>query len=111
MESIFNLRVDPLLGVPPSFMVSGVVPALYTGIQAGVDKLPTVPIPSLTSELPLALMDGISRAYLLCNLIPPVVLGHSSELVSTSPWSLLLASLVPNLSSYLLRTGDLTNEF
>ncbi|KAK7688981.1 hypothetical protein QCA50_007672 [Cerrena zonata] len=85
---------NPLLGVPPSFMLSGVVPALYTAIQAAVDKFPEVPIPSLTSELPLALMDGISRAYLLCNLIPPVVLGHSSEVVSTSPWTLLLASLL-----------------
>ncbi|CAL1703391.1 unnamed protein product [Somion occarium] len=84
----------PLLGIPPSFMISGVFPALYTGIQAIVDKLPSVPTPSLTYELPLAFMDSLSRAYLLCNLIPPVILNHSSEIVSTSPWTLLLTSLL-----------------
>ncbi|CAL1703390.1 unnamed protein product [Somion occarium] len=75
-------------------MISGVFPALYTGIQAIVDKLPSVPTPSLTYELPLAFMDSLSRAYLLCNLIPPVILNHSSEIVSTSPWTLLLTSLL-----------------
>ncbi|KAI0685152.1 hypothetical protein BC835DRAFT_546481 [Cytidiella melzeri] len=85
---------SPYLGVPPSFMVSGVVPILYIAMQAAVEKLPSVHSMSLSSELPLSFMDGVSRAYLLCNLIPPAVLTNSSSAISTSPWTLLLTSLV-----------------
>ncbi|KAI0081450.1 hypothetical protein K474DRAFT_1587777 [Panus rudis PR-1116 ss-1] len=91
---------SPLLGTPPSFMISGVVPALYTAIQAIVERLPSVPMPSLNNELPLAFMDGISRAYLLCNLIPPVVLNHTLTAVNTSPWTLLLTSLLTANSGF-----------
>ncbi|TCD70606.1 hypothetical protein EIP91_002636 [Steccherinum ochraceum] len=84
----------PLLGVPPSFMVSGVVPALYAAGQAIVEHLPAVPVPQLTNELPLALLDGLTRAYLLCNLIPPVVVKHASETIATSPWTLLITSFL-----------------
>ena len=75
-------------------MYSGVVPLLYIGMQALVEKLPTVHSMSLNSELPLTLFDGMSRAYLLCNLIPPAVLGHQNVALSTSPWTLLLTTLV-----------------
>ncbi|KAI0093737.1 hypothetical protein BDY19DRAFT_270257 [Irpex rosettiformis] len=85
---------SPYLGIPPSFMYSGVVPLLYIGMQALVEKLPTVHSMSLNSELPLTLFDGMSRAYLLCNLIPPAVLGHQNTALSTSPWTLLLTALV-----------------
>lgn len=84
----------PMLGLPPSFMVSGVVPALYAAVQAIVDALPSVPIPSAELELPLSVLDGISRAYLLCSLIPPVVTTNSSSLLAASPWTLLVTSLV-----------------
>jgi hypothetical protein len=84
----------PFLGVPPSFMISGVVPSLYAIIQAIVDYLPSVPAPSAETELPLAVVDGFTRAYLLCNLIPPVVTANASPLISSSPWSLLVSSLM-----------------
>ncbi|RPD59282.1 hypothetical protein L226DRAFT_465280 [Lentinus tigrinus ALCF2SS1-7] len=84
----------PALSIPPSFMYSGVVPAFYTAVQATVDKLPWVPAPSLQLEMPLALFDGFSRAYLLCNLIPPMVLKHASPELSSNPWTLLLTSLL-----------------
>ncbi|KAF8881941.1 hypothetical protein CPB84DRAFT_1791367 [Gymnopilus junonius] len=84
----------PFLGIPPSFMISGVVPGLYTLIQAIVDYLPNVPAPSAETELPLAIVDGFTRAYLLCNLIPPVVTANPSPLISSSPWSLLVSSLL-----------------
>ncbi|KAH8102951.1 hypothetical protein BXZ70DRAFT_985961 [Cristinia sonorae] len=84
----------PLLGVPPSFVVSGVVPALYAGAQAIVERLPAVPTPQLNNEVPLALLDGLTRAYLLCNLIPPVVIKHTSNTIATSPWTLLLTSFL-----------------
>lgn len=87
--------VAPLLGAPPSFIVSGIVPALYTAGQAAVDALPAVPELAAWHELPLSLVDGITRAYLLCNLIPPSVVQHPSTVLSNSPWTLLLTSLVP----------------
>ena len=82
-------------------MYSGVVPAFYTGIQAIVDKLPYVPAPSFELELPLAAFDSFSRAYLLCNLIPPMVTRHAMPELRDSPWTLLLTSLVrPALSHF-----------
>ncbi|KAH9483609.1 hypothetical protein JR316_0003079 [Psilocybe cubensis] len=54
----------PFLGQPPSFMISGIVPALYTAIQAIVDNLPYVPEISAELEVPLSLLDGFTRAYL-----------------------------------------------
>ncbi|KAF9557185.1 hypothetical protein CPC08DRAFT_736847 [Agrocybe pediades] len=86
--------IAPFLGVPPSFMVSGVVPTLYTVVQAIVEYLPSVPAPSAEVELPLSLFDGFARAYLLCNLIPPAVTTNASPVISSSPWTLLVSSLV-----------------
>ncbi|THU96339.1 hypothetical protein K435DRAFT_858649 [Dendrothele bispora CBS 962.96] len=84
----------PYLLVPPSFMVNGVATTLYASVQAIVDALPSVPEMSLQMELPLSFFDGFSRAYLLCNLIPPVVTANPSPVIANSPWSLLLASFV-----------------
>ncbi|RXW23443.1 hypothetical protein EST38_g2424 [Candolleomyces aberdarensis] len=83
-----------MLGIPPSFMVSGIVPALYAAVQAIVDNLPSVPAPSAETELPLSILDGITRAYLLCNLIPPAVTTNTSSLIASSPWTLLITSLI-----------------
>jgi hypothetical protein len=105
--SISSILIDcagPMLGVPPSFMLSGTFPALYTAAQAVVDFLPAVPLPSLELELPLAVLDGFTRAYLLCNLIPPAVTTNASQIISTSPWTLLLSSFVrfiDTLASFL----------
>jgi hypothetical protein len=74
-------------------MLSGAVPLLYIGMQAWVEFMQTVPELTMSSELPLALLDGLTRAYLLCNLIPPAVTTHSSPTVATSPWTLLITSL------------------
>jgi hypothetical protein len=83
-----------MLGVPPSFILSGVYPSLYAAAQAIVDALPAVPMPSAELELPLSLVDGFTRTYLLCNLVPPVVTTNTSTLISSSPWTLLVTSLV-----------------
>ncbi|TFK60059.1 hypothetical protein BDN72DRAFT_905296 [Pluteus cervinus] len=86
--------VAPFLGITPSFMISGTVPTLYTIIQAVVDYLPSVPSLSVQTELPLAFFDGIARAYLLCNIIPPVVTKNVVDDIAESPWTLLVTSLV-----------------
>ncbi|KAI0373226.1 hypothetical protein BV20DRAFT_963044 [Pilatotrama ljubarskyi] len=83
----------PALAIPPSFMLSGVVPAFYTAVQAAVEKLPYVPTPAFQNEVPLAAIDGMTRAYLLCNLIPPMVTAHTSPAINSNPWTLLLTSL------------------
>ena len=92
------MYLAPALAIPPSFMLSGVVPAFYTAVQATVDKLPWVPVPSFELEAPLAVFDAFSRTYLLCNLIPPMVLQHTSPAIQENPWTLLLTSLVRRLS-------------
>jgi hypothetical protein len=83
-------------------MVNGVATTLYAVIQAIVDALPSVPEFSLEMEFPLSLFDGFSRAYLLCNLIPPAVTSNSSSVLANSPWTLLLTSFVRILNSYLI---------
>ena len=75
-------------------MISPVFPGLFVGAQAIVDALPAVPSPSLDSELPLAVLDGFTRAVLLCSAIPPSVIAHTSKAIALSPWTLLLTSLV-----------------
>ncbi|KIK03761.1 hypothetical protein K443DRAFT_676433 [Laccaria amethystina LaAM-08-1] len=92
----------PLLGFPPSFILSGTVPALYTAVQALIDYLPAVPAPSAGLELPLAIVDGFTRAYLLCNLIPPTVTANTSPLVASSPWTLLITSLITANGGFFL---------
>ncbi|KAH9842957.1 uncharacterized protein C8Q71DRAFT_720352 [Rhodofomes roseus] len=84
----------PALGIPASFMISGAGMGLWAAVQTIVDKLPAVHAPSFQTELPVSLLDGFTRAFLLCNLIPPMIVGHPTEAVATSPWSLLVTSLV-----------------
>ncbi|KAF9234487.1 hypothetical protein BU15DRAFT_78972 [Melanogaster broomeanus] len=84
----------PLLGTPPSFMISGLYPMLYILMQAVVDAIPVLPSMSIHTELPLSFLDGHARAVLLCSLIPPAILGSSSAVVASSPWALLLSSFV-----------------
>ncbi|KIK36932.1 hypothetical protein CY34DRAFT_810855 [Suillus luteus UH-Slu-Lm8-n1] len=76
--------IGPLLGVPPSFVLSGISPGVYIAAQAIVEYIP----------LPLSIVDGFTRALLLCSLIPKPVITHASPVIATSPWTLLLSSLV-----------------
>ncbi|KAF7363826.1 hypothetical protein MSAN_01040500 [Mycena sanguinolenta] len=92
----------PLLCIPPSFMVSGVVPVLYTAVQAIVEMLPSVPEMTIHTELPLSVVDGFTRALLLCNLIPPAVTTNASPLIAASPWTLLVTSLVTANGGFFL---------
>lgn len=86
--------IGPLLGVPPSFVLSGVPPGVYIAAQAIVEYIPVIPPMSLTTELPLSIVDGFTRALLLCSLIPKPVITHASPVIASSPWTLLLSSLV-----------------
>ncbi|KAJ6502110.1 hypothetical protein C8R45DRAFT_975423 [Mycena sanguinolenta] len=97
-----EVMTAPLLCVAPSFMVSGVVPVFYTAVQAIVEMLPSVPEMSIHTELPLSIVDGFTRALLLCNLIPPAVTTNASPLIAASPWTLLVTSLVTANGGFFL---------
>ena len=88
----------PLLGVPPSFLVSGVYPITYMLIQTGIEWIPSVPDFSLQLELPLSFLDAFSRTLLLVHAIPSMVLNSPYPQVAGSPWALLVTSLVRSLS-------------
>jgi len=89
-EAIMN----PWLGLQPSFVFSPVVPAMYALLTVLVERLPSVPPSSFKTELPLSFLDGLTRAFLLCQLIPPAVTTHSMSAIAGSPWTLLLSSLI-----------------
>ncbi|KAF7322363.1 hypothetical protein HMN09_00014200 [Mycena chlorophos] len=97
-----EIMTSPLLGVPPSFMLSGVVPVFYGLVQGIVEALPSVPPMSFQTEFPLSFVDAFTRAYLLCNLIPPVVTMNLSPVISSSPWTLLLTSFVTANGGFFL---------
>ncbi|KAG2138993.1 hypothetical protein DEU56DRAFT_801205 [Suillus clintonianus] len=86
--------IGPLLGILPSFMLSSISPGLYIAAHAIVEYIPVLPSVSLSTELPLSFVDGFTRAMLLCSLIPPPVITHTSPVVASSPWALLLSSFI-----------------
>ncbi|KAJ7085698.1 hypothetical protein B0H15DRAFT_1023304 [Mycena belliarum] len=97
-----EVMTAPLLCIPPSFMVSGVVPVFYGFVQAIVEMLPVVPPMSIRTELPLSVVDGFTRAMLLCNLIPSTVTANTSPAIAASPWTLLVTSLVTANGGFFL---------
>jgi len=92
----------PYLLTPPSFMISGTVPIFYTVIQGIVDAVPSVPEMFFEMELPLSIVDGFTRAFLLCDLIPPAVTLNSYSAVANSPWALLMTSLIVTNGGFLI---------
>ncbi|KAI6138888.1 hypothetical protein BKA82DRAFT_4229825 [Pisolithus tinctorius] len=81
---------------PASFMLSGATPLLCVVTQALVESIPAfmIPIPSFNTELPFSIFDAYNRAFLLCSIVPPVVLSSPAAGASGSPWALVLSSLV-----------------
>jgi len=75
-------------------MTAGAGPLLYAAVQAIVEYVPEIPELTGELELPLSLVDGFTRAYLVCSLIPPSVTQHRSPIIASSPWTLLVTSLV-----------------
>ncbi|KAG0706503.1 hypothetical protein DFH29DRAFT_901404 [Suillus ampliporus] len=74
--------IGPLLGVTPSFMLSSISPGIYIAAQAVVEYIPVLPSMSLNTELPLSLVDGFTRAVLLCSLIPPSVIANGGFFIT-----------------------------
>jgi hypothetical protein len=84
----------PWLGLQPSFFISKTSSVLFLGAQVLVDLLPTIPTPSLQTEVPLTIVHACFRTILLCNIVPRVVTGHASPTVAASSFTLLLAAWV-----------------
>ena len=88
--------IATFLGLQPSFMLSGTIPALFIGAHYAVEALPSSIIPDmgLFTELPASIVDALTRAMLVCNVVTSTVTKHASPDVSSSPWTLLLTSFV-----------------
>ncbi|KAH9955637.1 hypothetical protein BC827DRAFT_1236242 [Russula dissimulans] len=87
----------PWLGRQPSFFVSNTSSVLFLGAHVLVDLFPTLPSPSLHTEIPLTIVHAFFRSILLCNVIPRVVAGHASPAVAASSFTLLLTAwIIPN---------------
>jgi hypothetical protein len=79
-------------------LVSGVYPITYVLIQTGIEWIPSVPDLSLQLELPFSFLDALSRTLLLVHAIPSMVLNSPHPQIASSPWALLITSLVRLLS-------------
>jgi hypothetical protein len=86
--------VAPWLGLRPGFFVSSTSSLTFLSAQALVDLLPTLPSPSLQTEVPLTIVHAFFRSILLCNIVPRVVAGHASPAVASSSYTLLLSAWV-----------------
>lgn len=86
--------VAPWLGLRPAFFISSNSSISFLGAQALVDLLPTLPSPSLHTEVPLTIVHAFFRTILLCNVIPRVVAGHASPTIAASSYTLLLTAWI-----------------
>ncbi|KAG2360447.1 hypothetical protein BDR07DRAFT_1412470 [Suillus spraguei] len=85
--------------------IIGVSPGVYIAAQTIVEYIPVIPRMSLGAELPLSIVDGFTRALLFCSLIPKPVITHASPIIASSPWTLLLSSLVRHRNGGLFITS------
>jgi len=92
----------PFLGLVPSFMVSGTEVLLYIAIQGLVEVIPVAPPISFELELPFSLLDGFTRAFFLCTLIPPMITNHPSAQVASSSWTLLVTALIVSNGGFFI---------
>ncbi|KAH7072323.1 hypothetical protein BKA62DRAFT_778722 [Auriculariales sp. MPI-PUGE-AT-0066] len=84
----------PWLGLAPSFLTSPTVPLLFTAAHVALHVLPTVPPLSLELELPLTILDGMTRTLLLTELVPGMLLNSQHSAINSSPFGLCLGSLL-----------------
>jgi hypothetical protein len=97
-----------LLGRTPSFLLSPTYPLLFLLGEVAVYFCPSPPAPSLSTELPLSIVDAFTRVGLLTALAFPPVLGHSVSEVARSPLALIIAStLLANGGFFLVSAATL----
>ena len=84
----------PWLGLQPSFFISKTSSLSFLGAHVLVDFLPSLPTPSLQTDVPLTIVHAFFRTTLLCNVIPRVVASNASPAVAASSFTLLLTAWV-----------------
>ncbi|KAI6111096.1 hypothetical protein F5141DRAFT_1274426 [Pisolithus sp. B1] len=85
----------PYILVLVSFMLSSMMPLLCIVTQALIKSIPApiIPIPSFHTEFPLLVFNVCNCAFLLCSIVPSVILSSPTAGTSRSPWMLLLQAL------------------
>jgi len=81
-----------LLAQTPSFLLSPTYPLLFLFGEVLVSLCPPPPAPSLSTELPLSVLDAFTRVGLLTALAFPPIIAHPVREVAQSPLALLIAS-------------------
>jgi len=87
-------HLAPWLQFTPSFLTIPRYPLLFAAAQVVINILPTVPSMSIHTELPLSFFDALTRAFLLTTSNPGFIVKHASPEVASSPWVLLVVSLI-----------------
>ncbi|KIM28848.1 hypothetical protein M408DRAFT_329280 [Serendipita vermifera MAFF 305830] len=85
---------SPWLQFTPSFLTNHRYPLLFAVAQVFISNLPAVPAMSFQTELPLSFFDGLTRVLLLTAGCPGFILKHASPAISSSPWALMVTSLI-----------------
>jgi len=106
-----ELFTSSFLGQPPSFFTSATGPMMFAVGHVIVEQLfkyaPNVlPIEqTLRWELPLATLDALTRAALLCSFSPPAILESKLKAVRDSPLALVMCGLLnANAGFFLVNT-------
>jgi len=89
-----ELVVSAMLTTPPSFMLSPTVTLVFVASHTVANLLPDIPIPSIETELPLALLDAATRSMLVCDFASSLVKNNPNPLIQISPMALLITSTV-----------------
>lgn len=91
-----HLRLAALLVVPPSFMISPTITLLFIWSHTLANALPEILIPNLgiQTELPLSLLDAMTRSMLVCDGVVSLIKNNPNPLLRVSPTALLVTSVV-----------------
>jgi hypothetical protein len=95
-EFVLNVfwHLAPWLQLTPSFLTMPRYPLLFAAAQVVINILPMVPSMSIHTELPLSFFDALTRAFLLTTANPGFIVKHAAPAVASSPWVLLVVSLI-----------------
>jgi len=93
-----------LLTVPPSFMISPTITLLFIGSHTVANALPEALVPDIDiqSELPLSLLDAMTRSMLVCDGVVSLIKNNPNPLLRASPMALLITSTLLGNGGFFL---------
>ncbi|KAF8316548.1 hypothetical protein DL93DRAFT_2077772 [Clavulina sp. PMI_390] len=85
-----------MLTTPASFMLSPTVPLMFVASHVIAQFLPDmlIPLSEIQTELPLALLDAMTRSMLVCDGVASMVKQSPNPALRASPMALLFTSTV-----------------